>query len=233
MGVPKSNPGYLSTWHFKCLHSNFPGAPQRVFDSTWLTAYFGHGEDASSFELHMSGMLDFFAGFLKKKGWCKTKKNAIQPDECALNTATKEAPQRRSWKGNAKLALMHSKDYPSYILRLNEGVFVCQVRKHQAKQITNIVVISKQTKHPKIVFAPCYLTNNTIKRSQMVESSNKFNTIVIICIFIAGVLVGIQSYPSMDGHPALSGLDNAVQIIFTIDCAFRIAELGKRPLQFW
>jgi voltage-gated sodium channel len=60
-----------------------------------------------------------------------------------------------------------------------------------------------------------------------------FNALVVACICIAGVLVGVQSYPSMDNDPFLAVVDLAVQIVFTVECVVKIAAEGKDPLAFW
>jgi voltage-gated sodium channel len=56
---------------------------------------------------------------------------------------------------------------------------------------------------------------------------------VVVCICVAGVLVGVQSYPSMDGNPILAVLDVLVQVVFTVECGVKIFAEGTRPLAYW
>jgi voltage-gated sodium channel len=56
---------------------------------------------------------------------------------------------------------------------------------------------------------------------------------VVVCICVAGVLVGVQSYPSMDGNPILAVLDVFVQVVFTVECGVKIFAEGTRPLAYW
>jgi hypothetical protein len=63
--------------------------------------------------------------------------------------------------------------------------------------------------------------------------SNWFNNLVIFSIILAGVLVGVQTYPSMDGNLVLEKLNLAVQCVFTADCCFKIFMEGVNPLNYW
>ena len=75
--------------------------------------------------------------------------------------------------------------------------------------------------------------NEFVFANQMICGDDNFNGLVVACIIIAGILVGVQSYPSMDGNPILSLFDAAVQYIFTAECIFKIFAEGRRPLTFW
>ncbi len=67
----------------------------------------------------------------------------------------------------------------------------------------------------------------------MASDSVWCNTLVISSIIIAGILVGVQTYPQMDDNMILTSMDTAVQTIFTLDCVFKIFREGKNPLNFW
>jgi hypothetical protein len=70
-------------------------------------------------------------------------------------------------------------------------------------------------------------------RSQVVVASRPFNDVVVAAIIVAGILVGVESYPSMSSNAALLFLENVVQVIFTIDCALKIFQEGRRPWVYW
>ena len=67
----------------------------------------------------------------------------------------------------------------------------------------------------------------------MTVASESYSNIMVLSIIFAGILVGVMSYPSMMGNRVLAEMDNAVQIIFTIDCFLKIFQEGKAPLQYW
>jgi voltage-gated sodium channel len=60
-----------------------------------------------------------------------------------------------------------------------------------------------------------------------------FNALIVTCIIIAGILVGVQSYPAMDGNKGLAAIDATIQIIFTFECLFKIFAEGIEPWVYW
>lgn len=59
------------------------------------------------------------------------------------------------------------------------------------------------------------------------------NTAVMVCIVIAGILVGVGTYKQMNKRPGLDVMDVLVQVVFTIDCATKIFQEGPNALQYW
>ena len=57
--------------------------------------------------------------------------------------------------------------------------------------------------------------NDLIVFCQLHAISTGLSGFIIFCIILAGILVGVQSYPEMDGNPTLAVMDLAVQIVFT------------------
>ena len=66
----------------------------------------------------------------------------------------------------------------------------------------------------------------------IVNVSNTFNNVVTLVIVVAGMNVGIQTYPGMDSNPILNVLDNAILAIFTIELLIKIVMEGARPWKF-
>jgi hypothetical protein len=64
-------------------------------------------------------------------------------------------------------------------------------------------------------------------------ASASFNTLVIGCIFLAGALVGAQSYPQIEHILSVQVLNNLVQIVFTVDVIVKLAREGVNPLNYW
>jgi len=59
-----------------------------------------------------------------------------------------------------------------------------------------------------------------------------FNHFITFVILWASALVGIQTYPSMDGQPSLVAMDAAVLYIFTAECAVKLLACGYRPWEY-
>mmetsp|Transcript_28177 Transcript_28177/g.33391 ORF Transcript_28177/g.33391 Transcript_28177/m.33391 type:complete len:1260 (+) Transcript_28177:99-3878(+) len=74
--------------------------------------------------------------------------------------------------------------------------------------------------------------NELILYTQFLANDKYFNGAILLSIIAAGVLVGIQSYPSMN-HPAFEGIDILIQVIFSVECIVKILAEGKRPTEYW
>ena len=60
-----------------------------------------------------------------------------------------------------------------------------------------------------------------------------FNNGVVVSIVVAGVLVGMATYPSLQNTSWLRDLDTVVQSIFSLDCLMKIFAEGRYPTQYW
>ena len=78
-----------------------------------------------------------------------------------------------------------------------------------------------------------HAVNHFILLNQMVANGPLFNGLVIFCIFFAGILVGLQSYPRLETNPLLALCDEIIQIIFTAECLFKIWAEGVQPLRYF
>ena len=68
----------------------------------------------------------------------------------------------------------------------------------------------------------------------MLVVNQSFNNLVVIIIIMAGIMVGVQTYPSMSRNTdAFEALDYFVQCIFTLDCLLKIFQEGPRPHLYW
>ena len=66
----------------------------------------------------------------------------------------------------------------------------------------------------------------------IVHDSAYFNNGVTFAICVAGINVGIQTYPDMDTDPFIIFLDWAILIVFTLEIAFKIAMEGFAPIRY-
>lgn len=78
-----------------------------------------------------------------------------------------------------------------------------------------------------------HLYNEFVFVNQVVVASSYFGGFIVFCIILAGVLVGVKSYPSMRGNVSVKNLDLFVQVAFTADCAIRILNFGFKPIIYW
>jgi voltage-gated sodium channel len=67
---------------------------------------------------------------------------------------------------------------------------------------------------------------------QELEEGNRFNNMVTITIIIAGINVGVQTYPGMDTNFYIGILDWAILGIFTVEIVVKILMEGFRPWMF-
>ena len=65
------------------------------------------------------------------------------------------------------------------------------------------------------------------------EYEDIFNNIMILAILVAGVLVGIQTYPGLDGNPIVSVLEYGVLTLFLLEAFLKILAEGFRPLLYF
>jgi len=95
-------------------------------------------------------------------------------------------------------------------------------------------VFHKYIEHPELKgWAP----NNRLGRlylkiamkAEEITISNRFNGFIIGCICVAGILVGLQTYPSMDGHIVTSTLDYIILAIFGVEVILKIVAEAFRP----
>mmetsp|Transcript_103850 Transcript_103850/g.298980 ORF Transcript_103850/g.298980 Transcript_103850/m.298980 type:complete len:1078 (-) Transcript_103850:276-3509(-) len=69
--------------------------------------------------------------------------------------------------------------------------------------------------------------------SRYLVNSNWFNIMILVCIIVAGLCVGIQTYPSMEDNEFLKGLDVFILIIFALECAVKTAAEGSIPSRYY
>mmetsp|Transcript_4170 Transcript_4170/g.5315 ORF Transcript_4170/g.5315 Transcript_4170/m.5315 type:complete len:238 (-) Transcript_4170:395-1108(-) len=75
--------------------------------------------------------------------------------------------------------------------------------------------------------------NEFIFFNQMLVHNHHFNALIVFCILVAGVLVGLQSYPKLSEVPTLENIDTTVQIVFSFECVFKILAEGVKPHLYW
>jgi len=60
-----------------------------------------------------------------------------------------------------------------------------------------------------------------------------YNNFVMLCIIIAGAIVGVQTYPEFENAYWPEELTIAVQSVFTTDILLKILQEGSRPQNYW
>jgi voltage-gated sodium channel len=56
---------------------------------------------------------------------------------------------------------------------------------------------------------------------------------VFLCIVIAGILVGAQTYPGLDNVEAINILDNIILVVFSTEVICKIMSEGMQPLEYF
>lgn len=64
-------------------------------------------------------------------------------------------------------------------------------------------------------------------------SSDQFNGFVIGCICVAGVLVGVQTYPSLSSNAMLDGMDLGIVGVFLLESILKILSEGMAPWRYF
>lgn len=75
--------------------------------------------------------------------------------------------------------------------------------------------------------------NPIIKFCQGQANGTYYNMLVLICIIMAGVLVGMQSYKNMSENASLAVLDNVILYIFLSECIIKMVAEGNRPWRYF
>ena len=66
-----------------------------------------------------------------------------------------------------------------------------------------------------------------------ITESQTFLVVVMMCILMAGVLVGLQTYTSLTSDPTVLVLDEFVQVVFIVECLAKILSCGLSPWMFF
>ena len=67
----------------------------------------------------------------------------------------------------------------------------------------------------------------------LIQKSNIWNNYILICIIVAGLLVGVQTYSGMDSNPTVAGLDQLVLYSFAVEILLKIFSEGLSPYWFF
>lgn len=80
-------------------------------------------------------------------------------------------------------------------------------------------------------FAMYYLDFTSYSRS-LVENEN-FNYFIIFVIFLAGINVGIQTYPQLEDNTILNIIDNIILLVFSFEVIVKMAAEGLAPYMYF
>jgi len=69
--------------------------------------------------------------------------------------------------------------------------------------------------------------------NEKIAENDHFNNFVMVCIIIAGALVGIQTYPGMDDNAMVNLADVIILVVFCMECVFKIFAEGIAIWRFW
>lgn len=80
-------------------------------------------------------------------------------------------------------------------------------------------------------FAMHYLDMTSYARA-LVENEN-FNYFIIFVIFLAGINVGIQTYPQLEDNEVLNIIDNVILIVFSFEVVVKMLSEGLAPHMYF
>eukprot|EP00873_Tetraselmis_striata_P040098 jgi/Tetstr1/460362/TSEL_005661.t1 len=63
-------------------------------------------------------------------------------------------------------------------------------------------------------------------------SSKTFQNFITVVIMLASLMVGMQTYPSLEDNPVLNAADRAILAIFTLECVLKVLAVGLRPWEY-
>ena len=108
-------------------------------------------------------------------------------------------------------------------------------------------LMARENNKPKDKWRDPELSKNPISKGWLTLSAKirdfaygeKFGSFVLICICVAGIVVGIQTYPGMDQPPSNGGsaivwyLDMFILYVFTLEITLKIFSEGWAFWSFW
>lgn len=68
---------------------------------------------------------------------------------------------------------------------------------------------------------------------QRISISHTFTNTLIACIIIAGLIVGIESYPQFSNDTSIHAVSAVVQVAFSFECCVKILREGRNPLNYF
>jgi len=71
------------------------------------------------------------------------------------------------------------------------------------------------------------------QRAEALRDAESFGYFIITCIVIAGVLVGVQTYPVMADNPVLSYMDTAILYVFCLEILVKFVAESTRPSRYF
>lgn len=71
------------------------------------------------------------------------------------------------------------------------------------------------------------------ERSRQIVQSQIFDLLVIVCIVVAGAIIGLRTYPIFSNNAILGTLDLAVFMVFATEIVLKIVAEDDVPLRFF
>jgi voltage-gated sodium channel len=97
----------------------------------------------------------------------------------------------------------------------------------------------QHTEDPEYYYHPDYHTGLVAKYLEITYSARRivetetFNYCILLVIIIAGINIGVQSYPQVANSASLGFLDTAILIIFSVEAILKILSEGIAPYLYW
>ena len=72
-----------------------------------------------------------------------------------------------------------------------------------------------------------------VKIRDFVYDREEFNFFIIGCILVAGVLVGLETYPNLSGNKVVEGIDMFILVMFGTECILKMMAEGMAPWRYF
>eukprot|EP00602_Paraphysomonas_sp_CaronLab_P000749 CAMPEP_0185028382 /NCGR_PEP_ID=MMETSP1103-20130426/14005_1 /TAXON_ID=36769 /ORGANISM="Paraphysomonas bandaiensis, Strain Caron Lab Isolate" /LENGTH=1046 /DNA_ID=CAMNT_0027562775 /DNA_START=74 /DNA_END=3211 /DNA_ORIENTATION=+ len=71
------------------------------------------------------------------------------------------------------------------------------------------------------------------RRAEDIVQTETFNNAIFICILMAGILVGAQTYPSMENNTIINVLDKLILAAFSVEILLKVMSEGMNAINYW
>ena len=99
----------------------------------------------------------------------------------------------------------------------------------EEEDIVKTTALLDESKYQGVVLQYVQLAN----KMKLLTVSDPFNQFIIGCICVAGLLVGIQTYPEFADNPSVTAVDDTILGIFTAECVAKIIAEGPYFWRYW
>jgi len=135
---------------------------------------------------------------------------------------------------NARDGLTERPSIPSLNLDTKRTLVESNAQKTQRKMTSRVNAnAEKRQKLEKVNYNSLSRFEKVSHHAMGISVSDQFNVFIISVIFLAGLLVGLQTYPQLENQSVVSGLDTFVLSVFVFEVAIKVLAEGRKPWRYF